>query len=106
LKDGNTYYYKVSAVDDGGPIQNEGMNSTVKSAIPSDTTPPSQVTGVTVIIVPTGNELNIQWNDLSGTVADLAGYRVYRSTTSGCCRFSRISSISKYNLWIRTKSFK
>jgi len=48
LVDGNTYYYKVSAVDDGIPTPNEGANSTVISAAPSDTTAPPVVTGVMV----------------------------------------------------------
>jgi len=70
-------------VDDGGPTPNEGLNSSVRSGNPSDTTAPPAVTGLTVTIDPTGNKLDLQWIDLSGTVADLAGYNIYRSTVSG-----------------------
>jgi fibronectin type 3 domain-containing protein len=83
LIDGQEYYYKVSAVDDGGPYENEGLNSSVKSATPSDTTNPATVTGVSVTVVATGNKLNIQWDNMSETIEDLAEYRIYRSTTSG-----------------------
>jgi hypothetical protein len=40
LIDGNTYYFKVSAVDG---VPQKGENSTIKAGIPSDTTPPAKV---------------------------------------------------------------
>ena len=42
--------------------------------------------GFTVAVVPTGNALNLQWNNMSGAApedSDLVGYKVYRSTSSG-----------------------
>ena len=80
LTDGVTYYYLISAYDE---VPNYGVNSTEKSGIPSDSTPPPKVTDVLITVVPTGNKLNIEWTDLSGTVSDLVGYKIYRSTTPG-----------------------
>jgi len=73
-----TYYYKIAAVDE---VPNYGTNSTVKSGIPTDVTPPAQVQNVSVTVIYTGNELNITWSP--NIEPDLVKYRVYRSTTSG-----------------------
>jgi fibronectin type 3 domain-containing protein len=83
LEDGHAYYYKVSAVDE---VPNEGANSTIKVGIPADTVAPPQVSGVRITTVLTGTALNLQWNNMSGVSADradLVGYRIYRSLTSG-----------------------
>ncbi|MHA1267263.1 MAG: fibronectin type III domain-containing protein, partial [Candidatus Helarchaeota archaeon] len=81
LIDETTYYYKITAVDDGGPTPNEGIPSVEVNGTPHDSTPPAQVTGLQIFIVPEGNALNLQWNDLNGTTPDLTGYRIYRNST-------------------------
>ncbi|NVM56044.1 MAG: hypothetical protein HWN66_20265, partial [Candidatus Helarchaeota archaeon] len=77
LEDGMTYYFKVSAVDDDGL---EGLIVTQISETPADTVPPAQVTGVTILVDPVGNKLDISWNALGG---DVMGYKIYRSTVPG-----------------------
>jgi len=47
---------------------------------PSDTTPPAVPTGLTATAV-SSSSINLDWAD--NTDSDLAGYKVYRSTTSG-----------------------
>ncbi|MHA2014027.1 MAG: fibronectin type III domain-containing protein, partial [Candidatus Helarchaeota archaeon] len=78
LTNGKKYWYKVSALDE---VLNEGENSTVKSGIPIDSIPPSAITTLTVVVIPTGNTLNISWNYVSAP--DMFEYRIYRSTTPG-----------------------
>ncbi len=69
-----TYYYVVTAVDLGA---NEGSYSAEESATPDAT--PSAPIG----FVATGGDLyvDLDWDDNSE--GDIAGYNVYRSTTSG-----------------------
>ena len=81
LDDAHIYYYKVSAVDDGGPTPNEGANSTVKSGIPMDLVPPGKINIVTVVDLGTGDSLNITWTPR--TEPDVVCYKIYRSTTPG-----------------------
>jgi hypothetical protein len=74
-----TYYYYVTAVDTS---DNEGTASDEASGITleSDTTPPSQVTGLTVTT--TGpDQLDLSWD--ANTESDLDHYNVYRSLSSG-----------------------
>ncbi|MHC5159943.1 MAG: hypothetical protein ACYSN8_07925, partial [Planctomycetota bacterium] len=70
------YYYVVTAVDS---LSNESGNSNEDSATPYDGNPPLPPTGLTA----TANyeTVSLQWNDNSE--GDLAGYNIYRSTTSG-----------------------
>jgi len=70
-----TYYYVVTAVDDGA---NESGNSNEDSATTIDIAPaaPSGLSATA------GDGLvSLDWND--NTEADIASYNVYRSTTSG-----------------------
>jgi len=80
LIDGQAYYFKVSAVDEDG---NEGPIITQVSGVPADLVAPPQVTGLTIVVVPTGNALNLQWDNLSQIVSDVVGYNIYRSTSPG-----------------------
>jgi fibronectin type 3 domain-containing protein len=73
---GTTYYYVVRAVD---AIPNESGNSNQASAMSIDTTPPAAPTG---LVATAGvSTVSLDWNN--NTESDLAGYYVYRSTTSG-----------------------
>jgi len=75
LTNGTTYYYVVTAQDVGG---SESTNSNEVNVTPGDN-PPSAPTGLTASA---GNQqVTLDWNDNSE--ADLAGYHVYRATTSG-----------------------
>jgi len=98
LVDGVTYYYKITAIDDGGPTPNEGPPSSQVSGIPQDTVPPGQVTGLQVIVVPSGNKLNLEWNAVSDP--DVAGYHIYRNSTSST--FQLIGTTS--NTWFNDTS--
>ncbi|NVM31497.1 MAG: hypothetical protein HWN65_21845, partial [Candidatus Helarchaeota archaeon] len=80
LTDGTTYYYRITAVDDGGPVLNEGVASAEVNGTPQDTTAPDQVTGLQVFVVYTGNKLNLQWGDVNFT-GDVKNYRIYRNST-------------------------
>ncbi|MCK4265964.1 MAG: fibronectin type III domain-containing protein, partial [Thermoplasmata archaeon] len=80
LIDGTTYYFKVRALDDDG---NEGTSGGQVGGTPADSVAPTQVTGVSITVVASGNALNLQWDNLSLTVADVEGYNIYRHTASG-----------------------
>ena len=79
VSNGTTYYYVVTAEDNSG---NESGNSNEDSGTPTaapDTTPPNAPTGLSA----NGSDglVSLDWNN--NGEADLAGYRVYRSTSSG-----------------------
>ena len=80
LSPSTTYYYKVAAVDSAGNI---GPLSTEKSATtstPPDTTPPAQVTGLTVSPAST-SQINLAWS--SNAASDGVGnYNIYRGTSA------------------------
>ncbi|MHA1271184.1 MAG: fibronectin type III domain-containing protein, partial [Candidatus Helarchaeota archaeon] len=94
LTDGTTYYYIITAIDDGGPTPNESPPSDTASGTPQDSVPPGQVTGLQVIVVPSGNKLNIEWNAVSG---DVSGYRVYRNSTISGFQLITTTSNTYYN---------
>ncbi len=71
-----TYYYIVTAVDTS---LNESDDSSETSATPIDTTAPSVPIGLTAEAG--DGVVSLNWND--NTEGDLAGYNIYRSTTSG-----------------------
>ena len=76
VSNGVTYYYVVTAIDTSG---NESGQSGEASATPSgggDTTPPAAPSGLSSSA--DNNSITLNWND--NGEADLAGYRVYRST--------------------------
>jgi fibronectin type 3 domain-containing protein len=75
-----TYYYKVAAVDNAGNIGLLSVERSGTTNAPPDTTPPSQVTGLTVTVV-SSNQLNLNWT--ANTETDLDRYNVYRGTTAG-----------------------
>jgi thermitase len=57
-----------------------GRINAYKAVAPPDTTPPAQVSGLTVTTV-SSSQLNLSW--AANTEPDLKNYRVYRSTVSG-----------------------
>ena len=76
VSNGTMYYYVVTAVDTS---TNESSNSSEVSATPEDTTEPAAPTGLEALA-----DDQIVWLDWSdNNESDLAGYNIYRSTTSG-----------------------
>jgi exo-poly-alpha-galacturonosidase len=91
VTNGTPYYYVVTAVDTSA---NESNNSSEVSATPQlVNTPPAAPTGLSATA---GNaKVLLDWNNNSE--GDLAGYNIYRSTTSG-------SGYAKINTSLRTSS--
>ena len=75
VNNGLVYYYVVTAVDTNN---NESRYSLEASASPSNTTPPAAPSGLWA--TSGSNTVWLDWND--NNEADLAGYNIYRSTTS------------------------
>ncbi|MCH7735211.1 MAG: DNRLRE domain-containing protein, partial [Chloroflexi bacterium] len=75
VTNGTTYYYVVRALD---KCDNESTDSNEDSATPQ-TGPPEPPTNLTA--TPGNTEVALDWDD--NAEPDLAGYNVYRSTTSG-----------------------
>ncbi len=69
------YYYRVTAVDTAA---NESGFSEEATATPTDVTPPPVPTGLAATVG--GREVNLSWD--ANTEADLAGYQLYRATSS------------------------
>ncbi len=76
LTNGTTYYYVVTASDLSG---NVSANSFEDSATPLDSTPPAAPSGLSATA--NVNDIALNWSD--NGEADLAGYDVWRSLTSG-----------------------
>jgi len=74
-----TYFYLVRSVDSPTPPWHESQDSNEASATPRKLTPPARPTGLTV--VPGVERVFLTWNE--NTEPDLAGYYIYRSTSSG-----------------------
>jgi fibronectin type 3 domain-containing protein/predicted small lipoprotein YifL len=72
-----TYYYTVRARL--GPGGAESPPSAVATATPEDATPPAQPRGLVAVLA--GPSVRLAWQAVPD--ADVAGYRVYRSTTAG-----------------------
>jgi hypothetical protein len=81
LTNGTKYYYVVRAVDTASPTPNESAASNEAFATPS-TFALAAPTGLTATA---GDQsVALEWTDTANaTNANLAGYNVYRSTTSG-----------------------
>lgn len=78
LTNGQTYLYRVTAVDTSG---NESSPSETKSATPvapPDVTPPGAPTGLA--LTPGNGQIGLVWN--GNSEPDLAGYNVYRATAA------------------------
>ncbi len=83
---GRTYYYVVRSVDSPSLPGNESPDSAESSAKPTDLTPPSRPTGLTVVAG--ADRVFLTWNE--NKERDLAGYYVYRSIRSGS-NFERLT---------------
>jgi chitodextrinase len=86
------YSYRVKAVD---AATNVSVNySTVAGAItqppPPDTTPPSDVTGVTATVI-SPTQLNVSWTAATDNIG-VTGYRVERCQGAGCSSFVPIAT--------------
>jgi fibronectin type 3 domain-containing protein/subtilisin family serine protease len=73
---GTTYFYVVTASDTNG---NESNSSEEAAATPADTTPPAAPTGL--VATAAEGEVGLDWTNNGD--ADIAGYTVYRSESSG-----------------------
>ncbi len=74
---GVTAYYHVTAVDTSG--NESAASSASASRLASDSTPPATPAGLTA--KPSGAAVSLTWS--ANSEADLAGYNIYRSSTSG-----------------------
>jgi predicted phage tail protein len=77
LQNDATYYYSVRAL--GGPAGPTSRVSEQVAARPEDATPPGQPRGLVAVVA--GAAIRLAWEAVPD--ADVAGYRVYRSTTAG-----------------------
>jgi hypothetical protein len=77
LANDTTYHYSVQAL--GGVGGAASRRSDVIAATPEDTTPPAQPRGLVAVVA--GPAIRLAWEAVPD--ADVAGYRVYRSTTAG-----------------------
>ena len=77
LSPSTTYYYKVAAVDTAGHIgsTSSGKSGKTKPGVGNDSSPPAQVTGLTVSTVST-SQLNLAWN--KNSESDFGHYNIYK----------------------------
>ncbi|HEX9318162.1 MAG TPA: fibronectin type III domain-containing protein [Nitrososphaeraceae archaeon] len=85
LKSSTTYYVKVAAANSAaiGPLSSTKSGKTKSDGSVGgngDTTPPGQVTGLSVSTV-SSSQLNLGWT--KNTASDLDHYNIYRGTSSG-----------------------
>ncbi|HEV8673380.1 MAG TPA: hypothetical protein VGX21_04980 [Methylomirabilota bacterium] len=77
VQNDTTYHYSVRArLGPGGPTSRP---SEVVAATPEDTTPPAAPRGLVTVVA--GATVRLAWEAVADP--DVAGYRVYRSTTAG-----------------------
>jgi fibronectin type 3 domain-containing protein len=93
LIDGTTYYYRISASDEA---PNESPLSEIVSGVPKDTLAPARPVGFWIINGTTLDSLLLTW--VLGSEADLVGYNIFRSNTSGgpYTFIANVSIVSEY----------
>ena len=79
VENNKSYFYVVRSVDSPTPPWHESLDSNESMATPRKLTPPDSPSGLTV--VPGVNRVFLTWNE--NKEGDLAGYYIYRSTSSG-----------------------
>ena len=89
LVDGKTYNYRVVAIDDA-PVPNESV-STTQSGAPANIAPPATPTGMTLTAL-SGARIGVGW--FANKELDLAGYRIYYSSTGLGGSFQKIGEVS------------
>jgi hypothetical protein len=77
VQNDTTYHYSVRAIL--GPAGPASRPSQVVAATPEDTTPPASPRGLVAVVA--GTSVRLAWEAVGD--ADLAGYRIYRSTSPG-----------------------
>lgn len=78
IKDGTTYWYQVTAIDDTSPDPNETGGTTVIAAIPLDLTPPAEVKNLTSLAE--DRKITLLWENPAD--ADLGGVVIMRNEGS------------------------
>jgi fibronectin type 3 domain-containing protein len=86
LTNGTEYFYRVTAVDTSG---NESIGSNQASATPTDQAPPAAPTGLQATAG--DRQVDLGWD--ANPEEDLAGYDVYRSTSS----FQEVANATQVN---------
>jgi hypothetical protein len=81
LTGSTTYYYKVAAVDAAGNIGTLSTEVSATTPAAADTTPPSQVTGLSATAA-SSTQINLSWT-ANPTSDGVSNYNVYRDTTAG-----------------------
>jgi hypothetical protein len=79
VENDKAFFYIVRSVDSPTPPWRESLDSNEASAVPRKLTPPDRPSGLTV--VPGVDRVFLTWNE--NKESDLAGYYIYRSTTTG-----------------------
>lgn len=85
LTNGVSYYYKVRAVDQSGNISSYSAEVSCRPGVQADTNPPT--VPATLSAVPQGLGISLSWSASTDnppplTPSGLAGYKIYRSTSS------------------------
>jgi chitodextrinase len=86
-----SYSYRVKAVDAAGNVSVNYSNvASATTPAPPDTTPPSDVTGVTATAV-SATQINLTWTAASDNVG-VTGYQVERCQGAGCTTFAQLAT--------------
>ncbi|MBU0629416.1 MAG: hypothetical protein KKC80_00670 [Candidatus Margulisbacteria bacterium] len=76
LSDGSYYYYKVCALDNTSPVQNESVNNKVLSVVPMDLNPPGEVENISA--EPDDRKITLTWKN--PTDPDFGGIVILKNT--------------------------
>lgn len=85
LTNGDTYYYKILAVDVLGRVSVDSAEAPVVPGETADSTPPTTPTGLTATAVSGARRVNLAWTasvDPGFPATGILGYRIYRATAA------------------------